>query len=130
SVLRPYWRISTPYPTRQAGSSVLLTAVKRRWRCVLVRVAERVRRGVAALQAHLVRPQRPELREEARVERHPPVLADVELRRPAHDALRVELLVPGRVERVREVDAPPVAADLHHLRAAVERAPRRRRVAR
>ena len=54
----------------------------------------------------------------------------VELDHPAVDALGVELRVPGGVQRVGQVDALAVAADLDHLRAAVDGARGRvRRVA-
>src|SRR5262245_253967 len=59
--------------------------------------------------------------EEAFVERHPGARLHVDLRDPSLDAVRVELVVPGRVETVREVDSPAVAAHFHHLRSAVQR---------
>src|SRR5215218_4528430 len=83
-------------------------------------------RGVAALEADLVRALVAEVEEEVLVEGHSPVLRRVQLHHPALDAVRIELGVPGEVERVRDVDASPVAADLDHLRSAVERAGRRR----
>ena len=94
-------------------------------------ITVRVRRCVAALQADLVRAMlRVELDEELRIEGHRAVGCDVELDHPALDAVGIELIVPRAVERVREVDAPPVAADLDHLRAAVERRRRIRRMRR
>ena len=54
----------------------------------------------------------------------PPSGPHVDLGHPAADAVRVELVVPRRVERVGEVDALAVAADLDHLRTAVQRLPR------
>ena len=51
----------------------------------------------------------------------PPPGIDINLRHPSADPVRIELLVPGAIERVGEVDPPPVAADFHHLRAAVQR---------
>src|SRR4051794_9044875 len=85
-------------------------------------VAVGVRRAVAALQPDLMRKVtlRP-VEEELRVAGDPTVLADVELDHPAVQALVVELLVDGAIERVGEVDAPAVAADLDHLRPAGER---------
>src|SRR5882762_11513857 len=56
----------------------------------------------------------------------------VQLHHPALYSLGVELCVPGRIERVREIDAAAVAADLHHLRRAIQwlfRLLRMRRVA-
>ena len=44
----------------------------------------------------------------------------VELGDPSANALRIELFVPRAVERIGHVDAAAVAADLDHLRAAVE----------
>ena len=38
----------------------------------------------------------------------------------------IELVVPGRVERVRDVEATPVERELQHVRAAVERRAARR----
>ena len=43
-------------------------------------------------------------------------------RHPALDAFRVELGIPREIERIGEVDAAPVAAQLDHLRRAVQRA--------
>ena len=51
----------------------------------------------------------------------PPSGLRVELHHPAVDAVGIELRVDGAVERVGEIDAPAVAADLDHLRPAVER---------
>src|SRR5205085_196672 len=39
---------------------------------------------------------------------------------PGTDTVRVEDLVPGRIQRVGGVDAATVAADLDHLRAPCE----------
>src|SRR5262245_36624303 len=88
----------------------------------LSRIAVGVRRAVAALKPHLVRAVRGRpLDQELRIESDATVRAGVELHHPALDAVGVELRVDGAVERVREVDATPVAADLHHLRAAAQR---------
>src|SRR5439155_20243057 len=44
------------------------------------------------------------------------------------DAIRIKLLVDGTIERVGEIDPSAVAADLDHLRAAIQRAvPRRQK---
>src|SRR4051794_14935757 len=45
----------------------------------------------------------------------------VELDHPAVDSFRVKLRVPGSVERISEVDALAIAANLYHLRGAVQR---------
>src|SRR3954464_12467315 len=86
------------------------------------REAVRVARRVASLEANLVGAVPAELDEELGVDREVAVV--VELDHPAVDALGVELRVPARVQRVREVDALAVAADLAHLRAAGELARR------
>src|SRR5579864_187961 len=62
-----------------------------------------------------------ELGEET-IELEASVRAGVDQRRPAPDAFGVELLVPARVERVGEVHPLAVAAELDHLRAAVQQA--------
>src|SRR3954451_24702025 len=89
-----------------------------RWRSPL-REAVRIRARVAALQVDLVRAftfvelqHKPLIKLEAAVGRR------VELGHPALDALRIELLVPARVQRVRDVDARGVATHLDHLRSA------------
>src|SRR5215213_5536199 len=58
--------------------------------------------------------------EEPLVQAHLTAGADVDLGHPCADAVGMELVVPGAVERVREVDPPSVAAHLDHLRAARE----------
>src|ERR1051325_7205452 len=86
-----------------------------------LRIAIGIRGAVAALQANLVRalPFRP-VDEEFRIEGHAAVRLDVELHHPAIDAFRIELRIDRAVERIGEIDAPPVTADLDHLRAAIE----------
>src|SRR5580704_12293048 len=64
------------------------------------------------------------LQEELRIEGDRPAVTDVELCHPASDAVRIKLIVPRAIERVREVDAAPVATDLDHLRTAGERSRR------
>ena len=96
----------------------------------LVRVAERVGRRVATLQANLVWPLVAEVHEEVGIYLDAAVGRCVYLHRPAAYAFRVELLVPSDVQRVGHVDAPSVAADFDHLGAAVQRrAARMRRLA-
>src|SRR5581483_4266221 len=81
-----------------------------------------VRRTVAALEPDLMRSMalRP-VDEEIRVEGDAAAWIHVELHHPAVDAFGVELRIDRAVERVGEIDALAVAADLDHLRAAVER---------
>src|SRR5208282_1762663 len=45
----------------------------------------------------------------------------VELHHPALDAFRIKLSVPRRIERIGEIDALAIAAELDHLRGAVQR---------
>src|SRR3954469_18644377 len=75
---------------------------------------------VAALQAGLVRTQAAPVvpvREEPLVGGHPAARrVGIDLRHPGTHARREELVVPRAVERVRDVDAPAVPADLDHLR--------------
>src|SRR4029077_5674639 len=87
---------------------------------LLVRVAIGVRRGVASFQAHLVRAQPVELDKELFIEFDPTVWVRIDLLHPTLETIGIELLVPRRVERVGEVDALAVAADLDHLRTSVE----------
>src|SRR5687768_3273095 len=87
------------------------------------RVAERIRRRVPALQAHLMRPQPIlEFDEEVGIERHSTRGVRIDLGHPPADAIGIELRVPRRVERVRQVDSPAITADLDHLRSTIERA--------
>src|SRR5207248_11546520 len=89
------------------------------------REAVRIRRGVAALEADLVRALTVVLDEEVRLHGEAAAVGlGVELDHPAADALGVELDVPARVERVGQVDALAVTADRDHLRPAVQRARR------
>src|SRR5690349_23992220 len=84
-------------------------------------IAIGIRRAIAALKANLVRSLtfRP-VDEEFRIEGHAAFRLDVQFHHPAVDALRVELRIDRAIERVGEIDAPPVAADFDHLRAAIE----------
>src|ERR1700730_9194048 len=83
------------------------------------RIAERIRRAIAALEPDLMRPV--SLREA-----HPVVLRQLEAAarfRMGHDLVArptasTELVVPRRVERVGPVDPLAVAANLDHLRTA------------
>src|SRR5262245_42306909 len=85
------------------------------------RIAIRSHGAVAALEPHLVGAVRSQpLDEELRIEGDAAGRIGVELHHPALDAVRIELRVDGAVERVGEIDALAVAADLHHLRSAGE----------
>src|SRR5690348_373351 len=87
-------------------------------------VAVRVAGGVPTLQPGLVDPQAAEvlpIREEPRAHgESATVQIGVELGRPGPDPVRVEDEVPRPVQRIGDVYAPAVAADLDHLRAAAE----------
>src|SRR5260370_8188654 len=64
-------------------------------------------------------PLRP-VEEEFRIDGDAAARLGVEFNHPAVEAAFVELRVDCAVERVGEIDALPVAADLDHLRAAAE----------
>src|SRR5918992_564864 len=81
-------------------------------------VAVRVGGRVAALEPYLMRPFTIiELDEKVGVCGETTFRVYVHLSDPAVDALRVELRIPSGIERVAEVEAAPVAAQLHHLRS-------------
>src|SRR3989442_13268656 len=61
------------------------------------------------------------LHEELAVELDATLVTHVELGDPTLQAVGIELVVPGLVQSIRDVDALAVAAYLHHLGAAVER---------
>jgi len=67
-----------------------------------------------------MRPLAFERNKEVRVELHAPVDQRIHLDHPTPDALWVELRVPSAVERIAEIDALAVAADLEHLRLTVQ----------
>ena len=71
-----------------------------------------------------MRPRRParaivEVDEEVAVDLHPAFGIAVHAEQP-RAKLRVELVVPGRVQRVRHVEPAPVERELQHLRATVQ----------
>src|SRR5215467_5620609 len=100
----------------------LISASCARLRRGLCREAVRVRRRVTALESHLVRALAlGEPSEEPRVERHAALGPGIHLGYPTADAVRIELGVPGGIQRVADVDTLPIAADFDHLRTAVER---------
>src|SRR2546421_13051139 len=51
----------------------------------------------------------------------PAIRSSIQLDHPTADALRVKLLVPRRIKRVREVHPLAIPADLNHLRPARQR---------
>src|SRR5208337_765983 len=69
----------------------------------------------------LMAAQIPEFKKEFRINLHAAVGFGIELYHPALNSVGIELRVPRRIKRVREIDAASVAAHLHHLRAAVQR---------
>src|SRR5918999_6270971 len=82
-------------------------------------VAVRVGGRVAALEPYLVRPFTIiELDEKVGVCGETTFRVYVHLSDPAVDAIRVELRIPGSIQRVAEVEAAPVAAEFHYLRSA------------
>src|SRR3954470_3940929 len=95
-------------------------------------VAVGVGGGVAALEPYLVWAQSAPVvagREEPLVGHQASGAGvGVALGHPRADTGWEELVVPGAVAGIGEVDPPAVAADLHHLRAAGQRLLRRRRV--
>src|SRR6516162_7873990 len=65
-------------------------------------------------------PQFTEIHEELGIQLHAAFRSGLELHHPALDPLRIKLGVPRRVQRVGEVDALAVAAELDHLGGAVQ----------
>src|ERR1043166_654367 len=61
------------------------------------------------------------LHEELGIERDAAARLGIELHHPTIDSVGIELRIDGAVERVGEINPPPVTADLHHLRPAAER---------
>src|SRR5206468_3028557 len=57
------------------------------------------------------------LDEEILVERDAAVRTGIKFHHPTANAVRIKLLVPGRVKRVGKIDPLPIAAHLHHLRS-------------
>src|ERR1700685_1005094 len=85
------------------------------------RVTVRIGRSVPTFQTDLMAAEIAEFKKEFRVNLHAALRFGVELYHPASNSLRIELRVPWSIKRVREIDAPSVAAHFHHLRAAVQR---------
>src|SRR4029434_4579592 len=76
----------------------------------------------------LMRTHAVEFHESGRIERDPAVRSHVDLGQPALDPVGIELVIPRAIQRVGHIDALAVAADLDHLRCAVQALPRTRRV--
>ena len=80
-------------------------------------VAERIRRAVPTLQAHLMWPELlGPFDEEALIETDSTLGLRIDFHHPAVEPFRIQLLVDCAVERVREVDVPAIAADLSAYR--------------
>src|SRR5690242_7671427 len=95
------------------------------------RIAIGIRGAVAGLQTDLMRALslRP-IDEEFRIEVDAALRLGVELDHPAVNSFRIKLRIDGAVQRIGEIDPPPVATDFHHLRTAIEFAVLRARMAR
>src|SRR5207302_796792 len=85
------------------------------------RIAVGIRRAVAAFEPHLMRQMRcGPVDEEIAVKRNAAVRSSIELHHPALEPVGIELRIDRAVERVGEIDALAVTADLDHLWAAIE----------
>src|SRR5829696_718496 len=76
--------------------------------------------GVAALQMHLVRTHAVEFHESRGIEGNAAVRVGIHLRQPTLDPIGIELVVPYAIERIGDVHALAVTADLDHLRRTVQ----------
>src|SRR5688572_27060436 len=83
--------------------------------------AVRVRRGVATFQANLVASKISELQPELLIYLDAALWTRIQLHHPATDPFGIELLVPGTIQGIGEVNAPAITADFHHLWPAIER---------
>src|SRR5436309_3399200 len=78
-----------------------------------------IRGAVSALQPDLVRqPSLGPRQKKFRIEGDAAVRIGIELYHPAVEAVLIELRIDRAIERVAEIDAASVAANLDHLRAA------------
>src|SRR4029453_3838886 len=80
-----------------------------------------IARGIASFEANLMNAIVFALNEKFFIDPAPAVATCIKLHHPTADAVGIKLLVPRSIKRVRKIDSLPVAADLHHLRAARER---------
>src|SRR5262245_40908253 len=94
------------------------------WESMSLRVAVGVRGGVATFEMHLVRPESIELQQEVLIETDHTVISYIRLGHPALNPFGIKLFIPRRVERICEIDSPPIATELNHLRSTVEGLPR------
>lgn len=85
-------------------------------------ITEGIGGGVAALQSDLMRPFALKSDEEVFIHAQTAVGVSIDLGKPSPHPVGVELLIPGGVQRVGQIDPAPVAAQLHHLCPTVERA--------
>src|SRR5262245_51657072 len=83
-------------------------------------VAVRIGRSIAALQPHLVQTRLTCMQEEVRVQFHATSWLGIDADHPSFQQVRIELIIPGTIKTVCQVDAFAVAADLNHLWAAQE----------
>src|SRR5687767_6703404 len=81
---------------------------------------------IAALQVNLVRAHAIELDQSRTIEIDAAIRTHVDPGQPSGDPVGVELLIPRAIERIGHVKTLAVAADLDHLRRAVERPVRTR----
>src|SRR5262245_24248979 len=84
------------------------------------REAVRIGAGIAALQVDLVRAHAVEFQKSGAIEFDTAGRAGVDFGQPSLDAVGIELLVPRPIQRVGDVEALSVAADLDHLWCAVQ----------
>src|SRR5688572_3748479 len=85
------------------------------------REAEGIGGRVASLETHLVRAHVAEVHEEIGRRGELALRIHIQSSEPASNAAWIELRVPREVERVGHVHATAIAAQLDHLRPAVER---------
>src|SRR5258708_19981091 len=88
-----------------------------------VRIAIGVRRSVSPFEPHLVCTQLVELYKEFFIELHSALGAGIDLHHPTLYTIRIERIVPWRVERIGKVHALSVAADLDNLRTTLDGLP-------
>src|SRR5205807_1776013 len=87
-----------------------------------------IRGCITAFQPDLMAAEITEVYKEVWIKFHHAVGVDVELDHPAIHSVRIKLLVPGSIKGIGEIDTASIAADLNHLRAAVQRLLRLRRM--
>src|SRR5690348_16955982 len=70
---------------------------------------------------NLVWTQLVELEQEIAIELKLTFCTDICLDHPSADTVRIELLIPSRVQRIRQVNATAITADFDHLGPTVKR---------